>query len=327
MSESSAPNLLSPDYPFDQFQRYSDVRLIVQALAADLGRSSLRVLDVGGTKLAHRFLAEHEVLISNLIPAPEAGLQASGVQMPFADDAYDLVITVDTLEHIPPDLRARFVAELARVAAQGVIITGPFANGGINEQAELLLDDYLTNMLGQPYPFLSEHREFGLPIVAETLAPLTAAGFAAAALPSGYTHRWLPLMLIRFGLYQVDQGVDLANALEGIYNRHFYWRDHRAPSYRQLIVSTRNAGFLDGVEQLFAGSDAGEAPDLAGVTALWQGLYVKQALAERDAVIQSLHTQVEELGQLVNAYESGRVMRLLRVIDGALRAAGLKPNR
>ena len=43
-------------------------------------------------------------------------------ELPFPDDAFDTVLCLDVLEHVPPAERAPFVRELARVAARGRFI-------------------------------------------------------------------------------------------------------------------------------------------------------------------------------------------------------------
>src|SRR5689334_21467861 len=45
--------------------------------------------------------------------------------LPFADDAFDTVLCLDALEHVPPPERAGFVAELARVTARRMLLACP----------------------------------------------------------------------------------------------------------------------------------------------------------------------------------------------------------
>ena len=90
---------------------------------------------------------------SRITPIPS---KAAGPRLPFPDRAFDVVLTVDTLEHVPPALRHEFIGELVRVADSYVVITGPFASS-VNLEAEQLLREYLLEMLGMRYPFLLEH--------------------------------------------------------------------------------------------------------------------------------------------------------------------------
>ena len=156
------------DHPFDQYQRYEDVSQVVEAMRAQATCAEFRILDVGGIRLSQRFLARDRVTPINLEATPGAKLLGSGARLPFADRSYDLVITVDTLEHVPRPQRSAFLTELLRVAIRGIVVTGPFSSG-LNEAAEKILLEYITQVLGQQHRFLSEHAEHGLPDLDECL--------------------------------------------------------------------------------------------------------------------------------------------------------------
>ncbi|HKX46862.1 MAG TPA: class I SAM-dependent methyltransferase, partial [Planctomycetota bacterium] len=97
--------------PFDQYQRYRLVSDVVERLRG--GRARLRVLDVGGrTGLLRGFLPEDEVVLVDLEPSDvRPGLVlGTGSRLPFRSGAFDVVCAFDTLEHVPPEQRAAFVA-------------------------------------------------------------------------------------------------------------------------------------------------------------------------------------------------------------------------
>src|SRR3954447_4255707 len=118
--------------PFDQYGRYRMVREAVDAVRAALGRDRLTILDVGGyyqqadgtPRLpSQQFLGDQELTILDLPACDLPGyVQGDGTAMTFGDSSFDLVISCDTLEHIPPDLRDTFVRELTRVAHYGVLL-------------------------------------------------------------------------------------------------------------------------------------------------------------------------------------------------------------
>jgi hypothetical protein len=91
---------------------------------------------------------------------------APGPELPFPDGAFDTVLCLDVLEHVPPADRAPFLHELARVAARRVVLACP-------TDAAQPLDDLLRARLGRPLPdWLEEHGACGLPSDAELHALL-----------------------------------------------------------------------------------------------------------------------------------------------------------
>ncbi len=311
-------------YPFDQYQRYRDMREVVTPIAAHLDRERLSILDVGGTALAHDFLAAHHLTTINPEPEGETALQGSGVELPFADGSFDVVITVDTLEHVPTALRAPFVAEMARVAGEFVLITGPFANG-YSETAEQILSEFLADVVGVSHRFLDEHLDHGLPHAEACLAWLSKAGCVGTSIPSGYLHHWLPLMIIQQGLSRVADYEMLRGELNELYNREFFRRDHRTPSYRQVIVASKQVtpeaeALLERVAKALAANVDEESLDLNGVVALWQATAVQSRLEAREARVLSLEAENRRLETLVEGYRSGKVMRLLALINAVVSA-------
>lgn len=102
-------------------------------------------------------------------------------RLPFADASFDTVISLDVLEHVPPGDRTAFVAELARVSANRVVVACPSSEMGPID--DLVREVFLRS--GQEVPgWLSEHDEFGLPTPAE-IADCCAAreGFTSRPLP------------------------------------------------------------------------------------------------------------------------------------------------
>ncbi len=90
------------------------------------------VLDVGcGDGLITNSLPLH-LKVVGLDPSPQA-LQhvrretrcGSIADMPFGDKSFDLVMTTDVIEHLPPDVLAQAVRELTRVARRYVLICVP----------------------------------------------------------------------------------------------------------------------------------------------------------------------------------------------------------
>lgn len=81
--------------------------------------------------------------------------------MPFDDRAFDVVVAVDLLEHVPPVDRQRAVSEICRVSRLRAVIACPVG------QAALAADQRLAERIaarGRPMPgWLVEHLDHGFP--------------------------------------------------------------------------------------------------------------------------------------------------------------------
>lgn len=309
----STPRLPGLNHPFDRFQRHRDVQIVVTRMAAALGRARLHVLDVGGVELTQQFIPEHDIVVTNLTRDPLSAVQSSGAALPFADQAFDVVLTVDTLEHIPPADREAFLAEMVRVAKHFVLITGPFSSP-INNEAERLLDDYIYTTTGQHHYYLAEHLKFGLPVLYTTIEQLNASDCQTITVPSGYTPRWLAMMLLRFALPDTEHGHRTNTQLEQLYNHQFYWADHCEPSYRQIVVAAKqgDVGTVQTIVDLFAeGKTAFGQPDFGHLLALWQATSVTHAFASYEQTLADLQTQRAQMEDRIRRLESGRFIRTM----------------
>jgi hypothetical protein len=125
------------------------------------GGREVRVLDVGGApgdNLLKKFGIPD---VTTLDLDERSDIVASADHMPLADDSYDFVTCLDTLEHMPRPMRPRAIAEMVRVARRGLAVVAP-QDTAENRKAEELVLRYV------PDPFVTEHRASGLWDSAET---------------------------------------------------------------------------------------------------------------------------------------------------------------
>jgi SAM-dependent methyltransferase len=99
---------------------------------------------------------------------------AKGGTLPFRDGAFDIVISLDTLEHVPAGERARFVADLARVGRRYLVMAAPC--GRLAALAERALDGWYALLGISTPPWLAEHFQEGLPERSEIEATVAALG-------------------------------------------------------------------------------------------------------------------------------------------------------
>jgi SAM-dependent methyltransferase len=96
--------------------------------------------------------------------AAQSAVRASATALPFPDQSFDVVLCIETLEHISHPLRKQVAAELLRVARRKVIITHPFGWLGRLGDMLLVMQYALLRPLGIKQPWwLHEHFENPLP--------------------------------------------------------------------------------------------------------------------------------------------------------------------
>jgi len=124
-----------------------------------------RILDVGGerrltTNRLALFLHDKKVDTLNVIA--QTDIQVRGVTLPFEDNSYDIVVSIDTIEHIPKQDRQKAVEEYCRIAGKYVVVTGPVGNRLQRESEERLNREYVK-LFGSNHHYLIEHLEYGDP--------------------------------------------------------------------------------------------------------------------------------------------------------------------
>jgi hypothetical protein len=166
-------------WPYDLYERHSVVAHFVRnfdkpSTAPPLSSLPWSILDVGGrAELLSRFLTT-PIITAN--PDGTGHLAASATALPFRDDTFTAVVSIDTLEHLSTAARPQAVAEFWRVAQRGLVVAAPFGSPA-HRAHEIELDQLYRTIYGRPHPYLAEHVQYGLPDLDEimgwrsTLAP------------------------------------------------------------------------------------------------------------------------------------------------------------
>lgn len=224
--------------PFDQYQRYTGAAKVVDRLMS--GRP-FSMLEVGGAPgFPELFFAPERLAVVDRFGHHEGNFViVDGARLPFDDQAFDVVVTLDTLEHVVPEDRPAFLSECRRVSRELVVLSAPHATPYVVE-AERALQSFVTARFGEVFETLQEHSDRGLPVAEATLAQLGADGWASTSLPSGYLPRWLMGMVVHHELLAV--GMPELPDLHSFYNRLMGPYDNAEPGYRRLVVSSRTRG-------------------------------------------------------------------------------------
>ncbi len=229
---------LTVGLPFDLFQRYQLAGEVASILEAKT------VLDIGGVlgdqdghmASSADFLGDTQggrrVWTTDLRQAdlPEH-TPATAWRQPFEEGAFDLVVSLDVLEHLPPEKRPEFLAEIDRLAGHWAILAAPFADPEV-EAAERSLSHGLL----AARRFLQEHRELGLPRRDDIDRFFRLEkGRTVYTIPNGFLPRWTAMQTLT-QLYFAFGDPELFRSFNQAYNERWQPLDQMSPAYRTFWI-------------------------------------------------------------------------------------------
>ena len=136
--------------PFDVFERH-------QTVAKNI-KPERTILDVGGGVDALSLFIKNKIVVANL---SSGDVLLKGKNLPFDDKSFDIVTSIDVLEHISKTDRQNFINELLRVARKKIIIAIPLGTKQHLESEQKILS--FLEKKGIKSVYLKEHVQEGLP--------------------------------------------------------------------------------------------------------------------------------------------------------------------
>ena len=117
------------------------------------------VLDVGGSLGEFRkFRSDLKVVTADVIGGD---VIYGGDRLPFKNNSFDAVVSIDTLEHVPSLKRVELVGEFLRVANNVLVAIAPYASPAHLKHEDRIKNDFVRK--GKTtLRYLTEHLEYGL---------------------------------------------------------------------------------------------------------------------------------------------------------------------
>lgn len=234
-ASASDPSRLTQTLPFDLFQRYQ--------LASEISRplKPATILDWGGV-LGDE--GGHLAVPQDFLAADGACVASADIRhcdhprhVPLTPQAewpdkrtFDLVLSLDVLEHIPQAQRPGFLAKLDDLSRRWIILGAPFASPEV-AAAEKLLGEGLMSA----QRFLQEHLELGLPDKQLIQGHYGPKGYQVLAFPNGWLPLWLECQALTQHYFTVGDYAT-ATLFNRLCNQHFCRCDRREPCYRTLYL-------------------------------------------------------------------------------------------
>lgn len=237
------PNSIS-SASFDYVSRYQIIAEIITRYFGASKVSKLEVLDVGGLgSILDQLIPVDTTILDNEVEEDSnTQTRGDGSHMQSIDDSsFDVVVTSDTLEHIPPKDRKSFVQELVRVSKELVIICAPFGDHGAAKE-ELKVQGFYTGFSGSPHRWLQEHADYGLPTEKEIVSYIPKSAASSTVVNHSNLNLWRQLMSINLLASDINnpsihKSVEEINRL---YNDQHLFNDFTENSYRTFIVISKS---------------------------------------------------------------------------------------
>jgi len=243
IDESDSGKINDEQIIFDQFSRYKACADILTKVDNDKNCS---VLDVGSGSecLLGRFLPDAKIsYLDPLIQNPNGIDRIAGdITSPLLEGrSFNVVTAVDVLEHVRPDYRHAFLNKLSSLAENALILAFPSSDTTDAEVTDRAVDMSYRDAYGSEYPWLREHRIYGLPSLEETKKYLENSGWSC--MTTGHGHApWLQELLgfiicawdvpfLRKHVYQISEQ----------FNQELCKYDFVPPFYRSFIIASKSS--------------------------------------------------------------------------------------
>jgi glycosyltransferase involved in cell wall biosynthesis len=278
---------------FDQFQRYGIIARAIEHLRAHLQTSgqTFSILEVGAN--THRLLGKllpHDKItyLDREIPLEMQGASdiilgdATDLDMP--DKSFDIVIALDVFEHIGPSQRNDFLRHIARVSRFATMLAAPFDSVAVRE-AENDACAYWDSLFAEPYRWLAEHAENGLPDLLQTTQHIAELGMSHVHFSHGNLALWREMLKAHFAAISLPDLRAPSVSMDGFYRDHLLIFDTGGDeTYRQFLFFSTDKSVMSQLASFPASLKASQNfPDTAPIIDVLRAMQQLALVRKRSA--------------------------------------------
>ncbi len=276
---------------FDQFQRYGIIARAIDHLR-ERGQT-FSILEVGANthRLLGKLLPNDKITyLDQEIPAEIAGandvILGDATNLDMADKSYDIVVALDVFVHILPARRDDFLRHIARVSRLVTLLAAPFDSAAVRA-AENDASAYWLRLFHEPYRWLKEHAENGLPDLTKTLRNLADLGLSPIHFGHGRLELWREMLKAHFAAISLPDLRAPSASIDGFYRDHLLMSDGAdgadgangddGQTYRQFLFFSPDKTVMAQLADFPANFKPGK--NLPDITAILDVLRAMQQLA------------------------------------------------
>ncbi len=201
----------------------------------DVWRDDLRIAEIGsGAAGITEFLAHPVTGVDSAFERTDdkanpwlERVEGTATALPFADRSYDVVLSLEMMEHLPDEVRAAALREMLRVTRPGGRLIVTFPAGATAARLDGWLNAAYRRRHGRDHPWAVEHLQNGLPDADEIGRLAASVGPRSVRLRR---HAWAPAWRLQQLLFSVEWGYPWTRAA-GI---------HTTPTARLLFRTMRH---------------------------------------------------------------------------------------
>lgn len=225
---------------FDHYGRYF---FIAKMIEANRTKETLNILDVGGySGNLSEFLPKDKITILDTIDAKTDNyIKGDALRMPFKHKEFDVVVTADTLEHIPSDKRSLFLKNCYETSKDFMVVAAPFETGQ-TAKIEKEVNEIYKTLSDKDYPWLREHIQNGLPNLKHIEEWARSNKLNYFSLPNNNLYEWRALISQYFFLENFTSIEAQRDYFERSdkYNKTVNRYPAEPPAYRYVIALSKN---------------------------------------------------------------------------------------